>query len=144
LIIAPQIISYFYFPLPESRWDTLLVGTGSLLFFIGLWLDIWARLTMRKYWGPPGTHDDKRQTKLLTHGPYSISRNPTYLGTILLIFGFSLALRSIFFFLPVFLLIYFIQQIEKEEKLLKHFFGQDYERYTAKVPRFIGYKKFSI
>lgn len=136
IIIIPQIISHYYFPIPHSQWDILIVGTGLLLFTIGVALDVWARLTMKKYWGPPGQHDLRRQTKLITQGLFAISRNPIYIGTTLLLFGFALALRSVFFFLPIFLLLYFYRQIIIEEKLLVKHFGEEYVNYRKKVPRF--------
>ncbi len=144
LIVLPQILSYLYFPLPHSMMDTLLVGFGIIVFFIGLSICIWAKLTMRRYWGPPGQHDIGRQNKLLIHGPFAFSRNPIYLGILLLIFGFSMALRSSFFLLPILLYVYFEEQVKREERLLKQHFGEKYEKYRQRVPRFFGYKKISL
>ena len=137
LIIAPQIISFYYFPLPNSSFDSILTFSGILLFSMGFIIDIWARFTMGKYWGPPGQHDDSRQSKLITNGPFAYSRNPIYLGSFLLLIGFSLSLRSAFFFLPIIQMIYFNRKIKIEEKLLLKKFGKEYGEYCQKVNRFI-------
>lgn len=144
LIVVPQIFSFFYYPMPTTKWDPFIISVGFLLFFLGLWFDIWARLTMRKYWGPPGQHDINRQSKLIKTGPFAVSRNPIYLGTFFLILGFSLAIRSQFFFLTFFLLLYFSDQIYKEERLLKRHFGEEYDNYKKRVPRFLGYKWLAL
>jgi protein-S-isoprenylcysteine O-methyltransferase Ste14 len=92
---------------------------------------------MNKYWGIPAKHDDIRQTKLITDGPFSYTRNPIYVCMILLFIGFSIALRS-FSILLVPLVVYTIYKtILIEEKLLLKKFGKEYETYMAKVPRFI-------
>jgi len=137
LIIAPQIISFYYFPLPNSSFDSILTFSGILLFSMGFIIDIWARFTMGKYWGPPGQHDDSRQSKLITNGPFAYSRNPIYLGSFLLLIGFSLSLRSAFFFLPIMQMIYFNRKIKIEEKLLLKKFGKEYGEYKKRVPRFL-------
>ncbi len=137
VIVLPQVISFFYFPLPETSFDNFIAISGFILFFLGVFIDIWARITMGKYWGPPGQHDSKRQSKLITTGPFVYSRNPIYVGTFFLLLGFSLTLRSIFFFLPILHLIYFTKQIEVEEKLLEEKFEKEYKEYRRKVKRFI-------
>lgn len=143
-VVTPQLISFSYFPFPPTKWDVLIIAVGLLLFITGLLTCIWAKLTMRRYWGPPGEHDIRRQDKLLVHGPFAFTRNPIYLGMFFLVLGFGLSLRSIFFFLSFVLLWYFTSMIKKEERLLKHHFGEKFDRYRDRVPRFIGIGKFSL
>src|SRR3989344_3611192 len=78
VVVVPQLISFLYFQLPESKFDFIITFTGNLFFILGLALNIWSRLTLNKYWGPPGIHDTRRQTNLITKGPYKYSRNPIY------------------------------------------------------------------
>lgn len=137
IICSPQVFSYLYFPLPQSGFDPLIVGIGIIMFLGGMALDIWARLTMGKLWGPPGQHDRKRQIKLITNGPFKYSRNPIYLGTFILLTGLSLSLRSVFFWLPILHLFYFTGKIKKEEQLLQEVFGSKYKLYRSKTPMFI-------
>lgn len=86
----------------------------------------------------------KKTHELVAIGPYSISRNPLYVfsviasagigaltGSLILTFGFGLICYLIF--VPV---------VFKEEKFLLAAFGDDYAAYCAKVPRF--FPKFQL
>lgn len=122
---------------PSSANNNTFVTSGLVLFFTGMYLAIWAKITMSKNWGLPAQHDSKRQSQLVTTGPFGFTRNPIYLGNLLLAVGFSLALQSYSLFLiPVF---YYaiLKTVLVEEKLLKKIFGSQYESYMRKVPRFI-------
>lgn len=135
-ILIPQIISHLYLPLPKYFSDRYLVPFGIIVFTTGLVIDLWARFTLSIYWGPPGEYDKNRQTKLITTGPYRYSRNPIYIGTFLMLSGFSLTLSSVFFLLPLILFFYFYKQIKKEEEILAKVFKSKYLKYKQKVPRF--------
>lgn len=139
LVVTPQVISFLYFKWPASVFDPYLIAFGYFLLLAGMSLDIWARLTMNKIWGPPGQHNFNYQKKLLIHGPFAYTRNPIYVGTILLVTGFGLILQSVFFFLPVLLFLYFHNAVKKEEILLTKHFSEDYLRYKSKVPRYLGF-----
>ena len=76
--------------------------------------------------------------ELITQGPYSIVRNPIYLGMFGMILGTGLvfsrwwmALIAIFFFL-----IGNQIRIRAEEKLLRESFGEKFDDYARRVPAF--------
>lgn len=142
LISLGQIISGFYFAFPKTPFDNYIQITGAALTILGAVFATWAKFIMGKFWGPPAEHEFKRQTRLITTGPFSFSRNPIYLGIIFMVLGFSLALRSFAIFLVILLCLYFYSAILEEEKLLEKFFGQNYLNYKAKVPRFLKFKLF--
>ncbi|MBI3008236.1 MAG: isoprenylcysteine carboxylmethyltransferase family protein [Candidatus Omnitrophica bacterium] len=74
--------------------------------------------------------------KLITDGLYSLIRNPMYFGTLLIGLGVILVIFKWWVFLlffSIFLLIY-IPQINKEEKELSKYFGDEYRLYCEKVP----------
>jgi hypothetical protein len=75
---------------------------------------------------------------VVTHGPYSICRNPLYLGTFLIYFSQPLFLKSVLFGvgLLVPLVMYLLAVIPAEEQHLRAKFGKDYEDYLRAVPRF--------
>lgn len=80
----------------------------------------------------------RKDRALTVDGPYSLSRNPLYLGNFFLGLGISVTGRSfpmVFLFLVGFYLIY-KPTIAAEEKKLFHKFGADYSAYCQKVPRF--------
>lgn len=110
---------------------------GVILYLVGMIISIWSKLTMGKVWGRPGQHDIKRQSVLIKSGPFRFSRNPIYLGLILIFLGYSLALKSVFIILNVLLIGFFYFSVLKEETLLEKYFGKEYLKYKERVRRFI-------
>jgi protein-S-isoprenylcysteine O-methyltransferase Ste14 len=80
----------------------------------------------------------KKNSELTTTGPYAHTRNPLYLGSILIAFGFALAACSIWIAVALavcFLAIYWPVILSEEEFLRAHF--SDYEEYATRVPRLL-------
>ena len=76
-----------------------------------------------------------KNQQLATGGPYAYSRNPLYIGTLLVAAGLSLAARSAglaLLFGAVFLLVY-LPVIQLEEQHLRKLFPE-YAGYAARVP----------
>lgn len=137
LIIWTTFFSTTYFPWPKTVLNSLTATFGLVIYLIGIFIDIWAKLTMKASWGIPAEHDIERQNKIIKKGPFSFSRNPIYVGLILLILGYTLALRSYsVLFVPV-VIFFFYKAILKEEKILTKHFGKEYLEYKSKVRRFI-------
>lgn len=128
-------ISGMYFPLPSSGFDDLMILIGMLTFLGGSLIAIWAKVTMGKIWGIPAEMR-KDQNKLIKHGPFKYSRNPIYVGLIMVLIGYGLALQSWFIFLALVPIFYFMSAAEKEEKLLEKYFKEEYLKYKKEVPRF--------
>lgn len=84
-------------------------------------------------------HSPDKATSLVTSGVYRYSRNPMYLGFLLLLTSWVLYLGSIssLVVLPLFILTLNIMQIIPEEHFLKQSFDEDYEAYTQKVRRWL-------
>lgn len=82
-------------------------------------------------------HLAKNQT-LARSGPYAFTRNPLYIGTLLVAFGLVVASRSWWLgllFAAVFLLIY-LPVIQLEEQHLRKLFPE-YEAYSEQVPALV-------
>ncbi len=137
IILLVQVVSSLFIPWPLNGVTEFLVTFGIVMYVAGFILAMWARLTMREHWGAPGILDKKRQKELVTSGPFRLSRNPIYVGFLLLYFGHALATRSYFIVLRLPLAYYFIQSIKREEKLLSKEYGKKYDLYTQKVPRYL-------
>lgn len=137
LLLVYMTIQYPQFSFPETP---LGVAVGISIYIVGVVLLVWAKLTMGKNWGMPAQHDIKRQDALVTSGPFMITRNPIYLGIILVSFGYFVALRSYLVFIVLFEFIYIYKVVLKEEVLLRHHFKKQYEEYCLRVPRFLGHK----
>ena len=80
----------------------------------------------------------RKDHALATDGPYSLTRNPLYLGNFILGLGFCVMAHRwsvVFVFLLVFALIYDATIEDEERKLLKRF-GDAFIAYCREVPRF--------
>jgi protein-S-isoprenylcysteine O-methyltransferase Ste14 len=99
----------------------------SLLLVVpGVWLRAYAAGYVRK------------NAELTRTGPYAYTRNPLYLGSMMIAFGFAVAAGSwiILIALAVLFAAIYIPTIQGEEGYLReHFAG--FEEYAAKVPRLL-------
>jgi len=106
-----------------SRPDARALSLGLPVSLLGLALRGWA-----------AGHLAKNQA-LASSGPYAFTRNPLYLGTLLVAAGLALASRSVdlaALFAAVFLLVY-LPVIQLEQQHLYSLFA-DYATYAARVP----------
>ncbi len=80
----------------------------------------------------------KKNAELTMTGPYAYTRNPLYLGSMLIAFGFAAASRSIVIvlLLAVLFAIIYIPVIHSEEAFLRSKFP-DFDAYAARVPRLL-------
>jgi protein-S-isoprenylcysteine O-methyltransferase Ste14 len=78
-------------------------------------------------------------SSLVTWGVYTITRNPMYLGLLLILSGWGIFLSNAlsFLFLPVYVVYINRFQIKPEERTLTALFGQDYVAYQRRVRRWI-------
>jgi protein-S-isoprenylcysteine O-methyltransferase Ste14 len=76
---------------------------------------------------------------LMTDGPYRLTRNPIYVGMVLVLAGVALLLGGLaeWFVLPVFIWLIARNVIPVEESMLEERFGQEYHDYRASVRRWI-------
>ncbi|CAM4025711.1 methyltransferase family protein [Bordetella tumulicola] len=76
---------------------------------------------------------------LVAAGVYQYTRNPMYLGGLIVLIGWAVYLANISSLLGIAAFIVYMNryQIEPEERFLKQNFGADYEAYCAKVRRWI-------
>ena len=77
--------------------------------------------------------------RAMTDGPYRLTRNPIYVGMVLVLAGVALLLGGIaeWFVLPVFIWLIARNVIPVEESMLEERFGQEYQEYRARVRRWI-------
>jgi protein-S-isoprenylcysteine O-methyltransferase Ste14 len=118
-------------PIPAGR------GIGVLMLALGFVAGYSGFSAFRKAGTPVRPGDEP--TKLVTSGPYRISRNPMYLGLELVLLGVFFLTKSPFFLIPpivFFLLINFLQ-IPFEENLMTERFGQAYAEYCQRVRRWV-------
>jgi len=80
----------------------------------------------------------KKNRELTQTGPYAYTRNPLYLGSILIAAGFAVALLSwpVAAMLAAMFLIIYVPVIASEERFLRSTFP-DFDAYCGRVPRLI-------
>lgn len=155
--IATKIFKYrSYTPIPfvilmlifeNATIASLIIGiliaiNGEL---IRLWGVSWAGSETRTTGGVGGTY-------LVISGPFAYVRNPLYVGNILMYLGLGIMSMSLFPYLQIVAIIFFIIQyyfiVKEEEGFLITKFGKDYKNYLQNVPRFLprvtAYKNDSI
>lgn len=121
------------FSLPGSRYLILLLTlVGICLGVIGVIQFRAAQTTIHP------THPD-RSAHLVTDGIYRYSRNPMYLGLLLLLIAWAIYLNSVISPLFVVLFVFYMNrfQIIPEERALKEKFEDKYQRYFSQVRRWI-------
>lgn len=116
------VIFYFWLARPTP----MSVAVSLVLVAPGLFLRGYASGCVRK------------NAELATTGPYAYTRNPLYLGSILIAFGFAVAAYNPWIVLALvvlFLAIYWPVILGEEDYLREHFPG--YAEYAARVPRIL-------
>ncbi|HVZ59246.1 MAG TPA: isoprenylcysteine carboxylmethyltransferase family protein [Terriglobales bacterium] len=79
-----------------------------------------------------------KNSALTTTGPYAATRNPLYLGSIIIAIGFAIAARSLWVpaVLAALFLVIYLPVIRSEEAFLRSAFIE-FDDYSRRVPRFL-------
>jgi protein-S-isoprenylcysteine O-methyltransferase Ste14 len=107
---------------------------GYMTFLIGAIFRFWSTL----YIG------GRKERAVICEGAYSVCRNPLYVGSFFLALSVGFFATSVIFALGLgfTILFYMLATIPSEEKTLRGIFGEPYEEYCRKVPRF--WPRFSL
>ena len=83
--------------------------------------------------------DESEKTELVTHGMFSLSRNPIYFGMLVIGFGFiALVPHTLMVICFILAIIGIDLQVRKiEEPHLKRVFGDEYVEFTKRINRYI-------
>ena len=121
----------FSAPFVQSGSLTAIVADyiGWLMFFAGLTLRFWST----RFIGGRKSHE------IVRYGPYSMTRNPLYVGTFLMILSLAFLLKSPTFVIATAIVIayYHVAVVPLEERFLRHEFGTEYANYCESVPRWL-------
>lgn len=115
--------------IPHNPFDLTsgAVCAALALMAIGLAIRSWSAGTLNK------------SRELTMHGPYSITRNPLYIGSFLMMFAFCILCKDwptlLFVAIPMTFL--YRLQVLFEEKRLSNLFPEQWPTYYKTVPRFI-------
>ena len=110
-----------------------LIVFGDLLATAGLAYSVWGLAYLRRSFSII-----PEARRLVTGGPYSLSRHPVYLGEVTTALGVNIATAG---WLGGLAIVYFIAcellRIRWEERILSHTFPAEYSDYARRVPRYL-------
>lgn len=148
--LFPNILFYFWddtFKLEILRYAGLALMVGGFILYIICVKDFLIQGDgTPMFWFSEKTHLDKvfgeEPKNLVSSGIYRRSRNPMYLSELIFILGQALFVQSyilFFFYVPAVFVVMHLIVIYSEEKHLKEKYGEVYENYIDKTPRWIGF-----
>lgn len=135
-IAAPLFVLMLVVSLWKYENNFVIWTIGPALILLGEALRLWA---MRHIGRSARTQKEKAR-KLVTTGPFALTRNPLYIGNHMILLGFCV-LSELLWFIPVALGICFAFYhliVLYEEELLKQRFQDDYLKYKDETPRWIS------
>jgi protein-S-isoprenylcysteine O-methyltransferase Ste14 len=122
---------------PEGWLNIATIASGVFVIFLGFRLIDWSKASLDAADQPslPGAPT----TRLVTSNAFSFSRNPNYLGAILIALGITVFSQSLWFLALTVLGAVLLDRwmIAPEERYLAQVFGDEYTEYRAKVRRWI-------
>jgi len=131
-VFLPMVVSWVYAVFLPLQLGTTWLYSGLIIYLIGIAFTI---VAVRNFATSP-------KDKTITKGLYSFTRNPTYIGMILMQSGLGIACSSwLYLLLTVVLVILLNANLSAEERYCLYRYGDDYQKYKNKTPRWIGLPK---
>jgi protein-S-isoprenylcysteine O-methyltransferase Ste14 len=125
--------SPFGFVLPAHTFFAILLIAGGFVTGIS------GVVTFRRAKTTVNPTKPQASSSLVTWGVYTITRNPMYLGGLMMLTGWAIFLSNAlaFLFLPAYIVYINRFQIAPEERVLTSLFGQEYVAYQTRVRRWL-------
>ena len=131
-VLLPMIVSWFYAIFLPLQLGTVWLYSGLIICLFGM---IFTSVTILNFATSP-------KDKVITKGLYRFTRNPTYIGIILMQIGLGIACSSwLYLLLTVALVILLNANLSAEERYCLYRYGDDYQKYKNKTPKWIGIPK---
>jgi protein-S-isoprenylcysteine O-methyltransferase Ste14 len=126
-ILIAQDVAYGPKPHDPVNFRDPFTVLGVSLVVTGLALRSWSAGILRK------------NAELTMTGPYGLIRNPLYLGSFMMMFGFCalIADPTNFLFILGPILVIYVVKVRQEEKLLAERFPDQWAVYSKTTPRFV-------
>jgi protein-S-isoprenylcysteine O-methyltransferase Ste14 len=131
-VLLPMVVSWFYAIFLPLQLGTVWLYSGLIICLFGMIFTIVAILNF----------STSPKDKVITKGLYRFTRNPTYIGIILMQIGLGIACSSwLYLLLTAALMILLNANLSAEERYCLYRYGDDYQEYKNKTPRWIGIPK---
>jgi protein-S-isoprenylcysteine O-methyltransferase Ste14 len=128
-VFLPMVVSWVYAVFLPLQLGTVWLYSGLIICLFGM---IFTSVAILDFATSP-------RDKVITKGLYRFTRNPTYIGIILMQIGLGIACSSwLYLLLTVALIILLNANLSAEERYCLYRFGDDYRKYKNVTPRWIG------
>ncbi len=135
LASAPFLImsvAFFYAIFLPLQSNPTWLYSGLLVYFLGMTFEVKTLLNLAT----------SPKDKVITRGLYRFSRNPMYIGMLLMHTGLGISTASWLYIIFTFILAILLNVfVSNEERYCLHIYGDDYLKYEEKTPRWIGIPK---
>ena len=139
LVWVPFLIAYF-FPVPIDlpmgvRLAGLALAVASAVFAA------WAMWSLGKSYGIRMDLFDGH--RLVTGGPYHVTRHPMYLGIVSFHVGATVAMESLLLLMItlVYVIPFTVMRIRAEERVLASGFGDEFRAFAGRVPALVPFTR---
>jgi len=131
-VFLPMVVSWVYAVFLPLQLGITWLYSGLIIYLFGIVFTIVAVLNFAT----------SPKDKVITKGLYSFTRNPTYIGLVLIQIGLGIACSSwLYLLLTVVLMILLNANLPAEERYCRYRYGDDYRKYKNRTPRWIGIPK---
>jgi protein-S-isoprenylcysteine O-methyltransferase Ste14 len=144
MLLAAMLMWALHHWMPLGHWIALPWNRlGALAGAVGIATAVAAFARFRQVGTTVNPMDPRKASRLVTDSVFCVSRNPMYLGLVLLLIGWAIWLGSAspWVIPPLFVIIITVVQIIPEEQALEQLFGEEYRSYRRSVARWIGRRR---
>ncbi|CAN5668353.1 isoprenylcysteine carboxylmethyltransferase family protein [soil metagenome] len=140
-VALPGVVAFIvpWLVLARRRPDGPFDLWGIIPFAVGTGLLLWCvRIFYREGRGTLAPWDPPR--RLVVSSVYRLSRNPMYVGVVLVLWGWALGCRSrsLAVYALAVMVAFHLRVVFGEEPWLARTHGEQWTRYKARVPRWLG------
>ncbi|WP_417568167.1 methyltransferase family protein [Marinobacter sp.] len=131
--VVSRLLPAGYFAIPARLWlSAAVLAVGACIALLGV-------LEFRTAGTTVDPRTPHQSDSLVVQGVYRYTRNPMYLGFLLMLVAWALFLGSVFaaLLLPLFITYMNRFQILPEERHMRILFGEAFERYRSQVRRWL-------
>ena len=131
-VFLPMVVSWVYAVFLPLQLGTTWLYSGLIICLFGM---IFTSVAILNFATSP-------KDKVITKGLYRFTRNPTYIGIILMQIGLGIACSSwLYLLLTLALMILLNANLSAEERYCLYRYGDAYQKYKNSTPRWIGIPK---
>jgi protein-S-isoprenylcysteine O-methyltransferase Ste14 len=136
MALVAMVLLHYLWPI-HRYWEFPLTLIGVAPLALGIALNVVADREFKRH--QTTVKPFEQSSALITAFPFSISRNPMYLGITLMLVGIAVLFGSVSTLLPAaaFAILMDRRFVELEERMLAERFGNEWSAYRASVRRWL-------